>query len=123
MYPGAEPSNFVSVPVWLDRTSPDFGNRPDFITQTLSFDQGGDRDYWAIGCSVLFLNWLRFQLNFSWNDIIAAGGATLDELYTRLTNRHDGKDRFMAQVEANWPSGTSSGVTTDQPWPLPGLPQ
>jgi hypothetical protein len=122
MYPGAEPTNFMSAPVWLDQTSPDFGDRPDFVTTTLPFDQGGDQNYWAIGCSVLFLNWLRFQLNFSWNQIISSGRVTLDASYKTLTGRSDALSRFMAHVQANFPSGTPSGLSTDQPWPLPGLP-
>jgi hypothetical protein len=122
MYRGVEPPNFMSAPVWLDQTSPDFGYRPDFITRTLPFEEGGDRDYWAIGCSVLFLNWLRFQLGYSWNQIIAAGAATLDSVYQKLTVRTDALQRFQSHIEANYPSGTPSGLATDQPFPLPGLP-
>jgi hypothetical protein len=122
IYPGVEPANFTSAPVWLDDESPDFGRRPDFITQTLAFEDGGDRNYWAIGCSVLFLNWLRFQLGFSWAQIIAAGTPTLDRVYKNLTGRTDALSRFKAHIEANFPSNTPSQLNTDQPFPLPGLP-
>jgi len=69
----------------------------------------------------LFLNWLRFQLNYSWQQIIAAGAATLGDVYRNLAGRTDGFQRFKAQLEANYPSGTSSNLTTDQPYPLLGL--
>jgi hypothetical protein len=113
LYPGAEPQDFVSAPVWLDEPG-----RPDWVSQTEPTDQ----NYVSIGCSVLFLNWLRFQLGFSWQQVIAAGAPTLAEVYTNLTGRTDGFQRFAAQLEANFPSGTPSGLTTDQPYPLPGLP-
>jgi hypothetical protein len=113
MYPGAEPTNFVSAPVWLDEPG-----RPDWISQT----EAMDRNYVSIGCAVLFLNWLRFQLGFSWQQIIAAGAPTLAEVYTNLTARPDGFARFGAQLETNYPSGQPSNLATDQPYPLPGLP-
>ena len=80
------------------------------------------RRAYSIGCSVLFLNWLRFQLGFTWEQVIAAGAPTLAEVYQNLTGRSDALSRFKAQLEANFPSGTPSGLTTDQPYPLPGLP-
>ncbi len=113
MYPGVEPANFVSSPVWLDEPG-----RPDWVTRT----EPTDRNYVSIGCSVLFLNWLRFQLGFGWDQIIGAGAPTLAQLYQNLTGRMDALQRFKTQLEANFPSGTLSGLTTDQPYPLPGLP-
>jgi hypothetical protein len=109
MYPGAEPANFVSAPVWLDTPG-----RPDFVNVT----DPNDTIYVSIGCSVLFLNWLRYQLHFSWNQIIAAGAPTLAGTYTNLTGRTDGLARFKALLQAHFPEGTASGVTTDNPFPL-----
>jgi hypothetical protein len=113
LYPGAEPADFVSAPVWLDEPG-----RPDWVTRT----DPTDTNYVSLGCSVLFLHWLRFQLGFTWEQIIAAGAPTLAEVYRNLTGRTDALTRFKAQLEANFPSGTPSGLTTDQPYPLPGLP-
>src|SRR5215469_17795128 len=74
MVPGVEPAGFVSPPVWLDGPSDITGVlREDWVNNT----DPTDTNYFSIGCSVLFLNWLRFQLNYSWTQIIAAGGPTL----------------------------------------------
>lgn len=113
MYPGVEPPNFVSAPVWLDEPG-----RPDWVTKT----DPTDTEYISIGCAVLFLNWLRFQLGFGWAKIIAAGGPTLARVYKNLTGRSDALSRFKHQLETNFPSGMPSGLTRDQPYPLPGLP-
>jgi hypothetical protein len=78
MVPGVEPQGFVSPPVWLDGPSDVSGVlREDWISKT----EQTDTNYFSIGCSVLFLNWMRFQLNFSWTQIIAAGAPTLGETY------------------------------------------
>src|SRR5262249_55771637 len=52
IYPGVEPAGFISSDSWLN--SP----RENFVDQTYP----SDTDYPSIGCAVLFLNWLRFQL-------------------------------------------------------------
>lgn len=109
MYPGAEPANFVSAPVWLDTAG-----RPDFVTVT----DPTDRNYPSIGCAVLFLNWLRDQLHFSWAEIVAAGAPTLAQTYTNLTGRTDALARFKGLLQAHFPEGTPSGLTTDNPFPL-----
>lgn len=108
MYPGAEPSNFVSAPVWLDN------GRPDFVNHTDNTDQ----NYVSIGCAVLFLNWLRYQLHFSWNEIILAGAPTLAQTYTNLTGRTDAWTRFTTLLQNHFPVGTPSGLATDNPFPL-----
>ena len=109
LYPGVEPSNFVSAPTWLD-SSP----RPDFVTVT----DPTDRNYTSIGCAVLFLYWLRYQLGFTWNQICQADGATLAATYTKLTGRTDALARFESLLSARYPAGTPSGLTTDNPYPL-----
>jgi len=52
IYNGVEPAGFISSNSWLD------SSRENFVDQTFP----SDTDYPSIGCSVLFLNWLRFQL-------------------------------------------------------------
>ena len=115
MVPGVEPQGFVSAPVWLDQPSDISGIvREDWITKT---DQT-DVNYFSIGCSVLFLNWLRFQLKYSWSQIIAAGASTLAQTYSNLTGNNDGLAQFMALINANFPPGQPSNLTTDNPFPL-----
>jgi hypothetical protein len=92
MYPGAEPSNFVSGPFWLDNGRPDFVNNTDPT----------DRNYLSIGCAVLFLNWLRYQLHFSWDEVILAGAPTLAQTYTNLTGRNDAWTRFTTLLQNHY---------------------
>jgi hypothetical protein len=99
LYPGAEPSNFVSSASWLDAPG-----RPDWINNT----EGTDQHYVSIGCSVLFLNWMRFQLGYSWTQIIAAGDSTLAKTYQNLTGQTDGHQRHeqrTAPIRAAPPRG------------------
>ena len=115
MVPGVEPSGFVSPPVWLDGPSDISGVlREDWISKT----DHTDTNYFSIGCSVLFLNWMKFQLKFQWTQIIAAGAATLGETYHNLTGKNDGWVTFQALIDAKFPSGKLSGVATDNPFPL-----
>ncbi len=108
MYPGAEPANFISSDSWLN------SGRPDFITVT----DPTDRNYVSIGCSVLFLNWLRYQLKFSWAEIVAAGAPTLAQTYTSLTGRTDALARFRTFMQTYFPAGTPTSLNTDNPFPL-----
>ena len=115
MVPGAEPQGFVSPPVWLDGPSDISGVlREDWISKT---DQT-DTNYFSIGCSVLFLNWMRFQLKFPWKQIIQGGAATLGQTYSNVTGKNDGWATFKALMDAKFPPGKPSGVTTDNPFPL-----
>jgi hypothetical protein len=114
MVPGVEPQDFVSPPVWLDQISDSGVQREDWVTKT---DQT-DTNYFSIGCSVLFLNWLRFQLNYPWAQIIAAGAPTLAGTYQNLTGKNDGYAKFKALIDQKFPPGQPSNVTTDNPFPL-----
>jgi hypothetical protein len=115
MVPGVEPQGFVSPPVWLDGPSDITGIlREDWVNET---DQT-DTNYFSIGCSVLFLNWLRFQLNFGWTEIIAAGTPTLAGTYKNLTGKNDGFAVFKAVIDQRVPPGQPSNLTTDNPFPL-----
>jgi len=110
LYPGAEPSNFVSSNSWLNAAG-----RPDFVTVT----DPTDRNYVSIGCSTLFLNWLRYQLHFSWAQIVLAGAPTLAGTYTNLTGRSDALASFRALLQAHFPAGTPTALGDDNPFPLP----
>jgi hypothetical protein len=113
--PGVEPPGFISPPVWLDGPSDISGVlREDWINNT----DHTDTNYFSIGCSVLFLNWMKFQLKFSWTQIIAAGAPTLAETYKNLTGKNDGWTSFKALIDAKFPPGKLSHVKTDNPFPL-----
>lgn len=114
MVPGVEPQDFVSPPVWLDDKPKGGIRRDDWINKT----EKTDTNYFSIGCSVLFLNWLRFQLNFTWTQIIAAGTSTLAGTYKNLTGNNDGFAVFKALIDQKFPPSQPSGLTTDNPFPL-----
>ncbi len=115
MVPGVEPQGFVSPPEWLDKPSDITGIlREDWVRKT----DKTDTNYFSIGCSVLFLNWMRFQLKFTWDQIIAAGAATLAETYKNLTGKNDGWASFKALIDARFPPGKPSHVKTDNLFPL-----
>lgn len=107
LYP-AELGRFTTAAAWLD--SP----RANFV------DNNGttDTDPITNGCAVLFLNYMARQLNFTWNQIIAAAAPTLGQTYTVLTAKTDGFAGFSALLQAHYPLGRPSSVTTDDPFPL-----
>ena len=91
---------------------------PQNFQDWISKNDSTDTNYFSIGCSVLFLNWLKFQLNFTWTQIIAAGSPTLAGTYKNLTNETDGYSKFTALINAKYPPGVPSNLTTDNPFPL-----
>src|SRR5262249_40542112 len=104
----SELNGFNSASTWLD------GGRPDFV----NVNDGTDTNYLSIGCSVLFLFWLRYQLAFTWNQICQAAGNTLAQTYQTLTGRADALQQFTELVQAKYPQGSPSGLTLDNPYPL-----
>jgi hypothetical protein len=103
-----ELAGFASGASWLD------SNRPDFVTT----NDPTDRNYVSIGCSTLFLNYLRHQLRFSWNEVVQAAAPTLGQTYQKLTGQSDGFQQFSSLLQAFYPAGTPSGLATDNPFPL-----
>ena len=108
VYRGVEPAGFISSNSWLDSA------RQDFIDETYP----SDTDYPSIGCSVLFLNWLRFQLNHSWAEIVAAGAGTLAGTYRNLTGQATAWQDFSAVIDSHWPAGRTYKLKTDNPFPV-----
>jgi hypothetical protein len=107
IYQGVEPADFISSDVWLN-----LNPRPNFVDHT----EPTDTDYNSIGCSVLFLNWLRSQLKHSWAEIVAAGGATLDATYKKLTGKPTGWKDFQAVINKQFPAGQLYKLNTDNPF-------
>jgi hypothetical protein len=108
MYP-AQLDGFASASSWLDTA-----DRPNFV----DINDPTDRNYVSIGCSVLFLNWLRYELKYGWQDIVVSAAGTLAGTYTNLTGQSDGWARFSTQLAARYPLGTPCGLVDDNPFPL-----
>ena len=108
IYQGVEPAGFISSNSWLN--SP----RANYVEHTYP----SDTDYPSIGCSVLFLNWLRFQLDRSWTDIVASGGATLAETYQNLIGKSTAWQDFQSVISVHFPAGKNYNLKTDNPFPL-----
>lgn len=107
LYP-AELNGFTSAAYWLDNGRPDFVNTNDPT----------DRNYLSIGCSVVFLNYLRYQLGYRWEEIVAAGAPTLAQTYTILTGQNNGFDPFKTLLQTRFPQGIPCGLTNDNPFPI-----
>jgi hypothetical protein len=107
-YPNVLPSGYVTSYQWLD------GNRYNFV----DVNHRTDVDPQSNGCAVLFLNWMCYQLDLSWDAITRAGGATLAETYRRVTGRNDGWTRFLQIMNNKFPPGQPSNLQTDNPFPL-----
>jgi len=99
---------FATAAAWLDST------RRDFVNHNFN----GDTNAQANGCCVLFLNWLRLQMGFSWTQIVGAAAPSLGETYTKLTGQSDGFQLFSTLLAQRFPKGRPSGLTTDNPFPL-----
>jgi hypothetical protein len=66
-----------TIDVWLK--SP----RIDYVSGSEGTDQNGA----SYGCGILFLNYLAHQLNYSFPQIVQAGGSNLADTYSRLTSQ------------------------------------
>lgn len=79
-----------------------------------------DLDLVSSGCGTLFLNYLAYQLNFSWNQIIFAGalpGNTLADTAANLGVQNALND-FKALLEQYFPSNQTIHLPNDNPFPL-----
>jgi hypothetical protein len=100
--------SFKTGLLWLNSVRPNFVDSSDPT----------DRNKVSIGCGALFINWLRFQLGFSLNQIVLAGGTTLEQTYQSLTKRTDGFSRFSSLIASHFPVGTTASLANDNPFPL-----
>lgn len=101
---------FMNGTGWLNSSNP---SRPDWVTNTNPTDQ----DLVSIGCGTLFYNYLAYQLNFSWRDIIAAGAPTLAQTAANLgaTNAFA---NFAALLAQYFPANQTANLVDDDPFPL-----
>ena len=100
---------------WLGSTP-----RPDWVAST----EGTDQDAISFGCAIVFLYYLRYELGYSWAQIVAAGGATLADTYAALTGDpasgafHD----LTELLSLHLPPGDAFRVPRDNFFPLYATP-
>jgi hypothetical protein len=100
----------ATVDRWLQNTG-----RPDWV----STPENTDGNPVSIGCGLLFLYYLKSQLNHPVPKIIQNGGASLEELYKNLTGQSNAFDAFNGLVSQYFPAGNTPLFTTfDDPFPL-----
>jgi hypothetical protein len=106
---------FMNGTSWLNSANP---SRPDWVTNT----NPTDTDFVSIGCGTLFYNYLAYQLNFSWRDIIAAGAPTLAQTAAKLGVPAPFAN-FAALLAQYFPTNQTAHLVDDDPFPLgrPGL--
>jgi NAD(P)-dependent dehydrogenase (short-subunit alcohol dehydrogenase family) len=75
------------------------------------------------GRAVLFLNYLHYQLGFSWKEIAATRGPTLGAVARRLTGSEDRLDEFRSLLERHYPVGQPMASLVDNPFPLVDEPR
>jgi hypothetical protein len=81
-------SSFNFVNTWLSWPRP----RPDWISRNEPASGPvvrGDFDPIAYGCGIIFIYYLRYQLNISYDRICMAGGSLLSDRYQKLTGATD----------------------------------
>lgn len=92
--------------------------RQDWVTTT----KGTDTDAISFGCALAFLYYLNVQLNFSINQILAAGASNLATVYQTLTSDAGDPFPFFAGLLENvYPSSAIAnipGPVSDNPFPL-----
>jgi hypothetical protein len=106
---GGQNRTFGPAPVWLN------GSRPNWVDKT----EGTDRNSTSSGCATLFLNYLHYQLGFSWQSITGAGGGTLADIHAALTGIH--KNAFLpfaTLLQQFFPAGITVSLPNDNPFPL-----
>jgi hypothetical protein len=105
-------ANYAVADLWLNSLRQDFVN-------TAPNDNGYNA---TNGCTTLFIYYLFAQLGYGINQIIAAGAATLADVYKNLTSDNsDPFPLFKGVLDLWFPSHTSSAVpgpNFDNPFPL-----
>ena len=90
--------------------------RPDWVTNTQNTDQVAT----SFGCAIIFIYYLRYQLGYSYAQIIRAGGSTLAETYATLTGKPSSKaiSELGALLADHIPQGATFTVPGDNILPL-----
>jgi hypothetical protein len=94
---------FTVVPMWLNDPPPGEPPRPNYV-DVAPDDIDPDP---KTGCGTCFIFFLKDQLGFSIQQIIAAAAPTLGGVYTNLTGKTDGWQTFKDLVDLHYPLGGS----------------
>lgn len=103
---------FATAPVWLD------GDREEVCSGPLGHGLS------ATGGAVLFVNYLHYQLGFSWHEIAASPEPNLGALSRRLIGDGDAlgdgssPSSFRSLMDSSFPVGLPSHLVGDNPYPL-----
>jgi hypothetical protein len=105
------PVNFEYSNYWLASNRIDFINNPDRSNSNRNEKSA---------CSLLFLYYLKDQLNFTVAQIVAAGAADLATVYRNLTgNSNDPFPAFKQTLDAAFPNqGVITKSNFDNPFPI-----
>jgi hypothetical protein len=87
-------------------------------TQWIGTPENTDKNALSFGLSLLFLYYLKSQLNHSIPDIIAAGGDNLAQTYHNLTGKNDAAAAFSQLINGVFPPGSTPQLPTENPFPL-----
>jgi hypothetical protein len=105
--------NFIITDRWLNSPA-----RPNFVDVAPN-DNGANP---TTACGTLFLFFLKDQLGFSVEQIIAAAAPTLARVYTNLTGKIDGWQTFKELVDLHYPiGGTPQFPPLDNIFPVADL--
>lgn len=106
-----QPFGIQSVPSWLNAAG-----RPDWVSRI----QLSETDPIAVGCALAFLHYLRDELRFPIQKIIAASGDTLAQKFQALTGKPaaDAYPAFRAAIDRKYPVGkpVANVLSIDSPF-------
>lgn len=94
------PSGFGVTALWLNSAS-----RMNWVDSSTNDIEPNDVN----GCETCFLFFLRYQLGFSIQQIVAASAPTMAGVYTKLTGQTDGWTTFKALVDSHYPPASEAG--------------
>jgi hypothetical protein len=94
-------------------------------TDHVSSNDPSDVNFESVGCSALFLHYLKAQLGFGWSQIVQVGARKADNpapslanTFSLLTGRTDAFDSFYSLATRRFPYGVQAELATDNPFPI-----
>jgi hypothetical protein len=90
--------------------------RPDRV----SAPEDSDKHAMSIGCGILFIYFLAYQLGFSFPQIVTAGGSSLAQTFAKLTNQPAANAiaSFSTLINNHLPVGETVNVPQENIFPL-----